>query len=83
MLCGLNDLTEFFLNLFKKDRLFHGYVFFGEPHLGKFSFALSLANFLENNIFDIPEKLLLETLIVKESGIDCVRKIKNFFRRFF
>ncbi len=78
MLCGYKDFIEKFSELSKKGDFSHGYIFFGEPTLGKFSFALSLANFLENNIFDIPQKTLSETLIIKDSGIDCVREIKNF-----
>lgn len=78
MLCGHNDLKESFSALVKKESLFHGYVFFGEPQVGKFSFALSLANFLETGNFDLSGKMLSEVLIIKESGIDCVREIKNF-----
>lgn len=78
MLCGHKDLSEKFLNLFKKGNLFQGYIFFGESQLGKFSFALSLVNFLENGVFSMPQKMLSETLIVEKSGIDCAREVKNF-----
>ncbi|MHB9019615.1 MAG: AAA family ATPase [Minisyncoccota bacterium] len=78
MLCGHTDLKKGFSALVKKESLSHGYVFFGEPQVGKFSFALSLANFLETGDFDISRKMLSEVLIIKESGIDCVREIKNF-----
>jgi len=78
MFIGNQYLVENFKKLVKNSSLAHGYIFFGEPQVGKFSFALSLANFLENNEFDAPSKLLSETLTIKKSGIDCVREIKNF-----
>jgi len=78
MLCGHKDLKESFSALSKKGNLSHGYIFFGEPQVGKFSFALSLANFLETGSFELDGKMLSEVLIIKESGIDCVREIKNF-----
>lgn len=62
----------------KNERLSHGYIFFGEPQVGKFSFALSLANFLETKEFNSSTRMLSEALIIKESGIDCVREIKAF-----
>ena len=60
-----------------------GYIFFGEPQVGKFSFALALANFLENEIFELPEKPLTETMILKSSeegsiGIDEIRGLQHF-----
>ncbi|MEK7463306.1 MAG: hypothetical protein AAB621_03035, partial [Patescibacteria group bacterium] len=78
MLCGHKNLKESFSVLFKNGNLSHGYIFFGEPQVGKFSFALSLANFLETGNFESGGKMLSEILIIKESGIDCVREIKNF-----
>jgi len=78
MLCGHKDLKESFSILSKKGALSHGYIFFGEPQVGKFSFALSLANFLEKGNFGQAEKMLSEVLVIRESGIDCVREIKNF-----
>ncbi|MDO8443098.1 MAG: hypothetical protein Q7S81_02480 [bacterium] len=78
MLCGHKDLKESFFILAKRGSLSHGYIFFGEPQVGKFSFALSLANFLEAGDFNSKGKMLSEVLIIKDSGIDCVREIKNF-----
>ena len=78
MLCGHNGLKESFSVLAKKGSLSHGYIFFGEPQVGKFSFALSLANFLETGNFDSDGRMLSEILVIKEGGIDCVREIKNF-----
>lgn len=78
MLCGHKELNKSFSLLHQKANLAHGYIFFGEPQVGKFSFALSLANYLENQIFDKPAKTLSEALIIKEIGIDSVREIKSF-----
>lgn len=78
MFTGNQHLIKNFQGLVKNGQLAHGYIFFGEPQVGKFSFALSLANFLETKEFDIPKKILSETLIVKQTGIDSVREIKNF-----
>ncbi|MBU4348028.1 AAA family ATPase [Patescibacteria group bacterium] len=78
MFIGNQHLIKDFRRITKNERLAHGYIFFGEHQLGKFSFALSLANFLEKGNFDISEKILSETLIIKENSIDGVRKIKNF-----
>ena len=78
MICGHKDLSDKFIGLVKKGVLGHGYVFFGEPQVGKFSFALALVNFLETGNFDIPAKMLSETLVIKQTGIDSVREIKNF-----
>jgi len=78
MLCGHKNLQESFSALSKKGNLSHGYIFFGEPQVGKFSFASSLAGFLETGDFESDGRMLSEVLIIKESGIDCVREIKNF-----
>jgi DNA polymerase III subunit delta' len=88
MFIGNQYLIKDFKRIIKNERLAHGYIFFGEHQLGKFRFALSLANFLETEDFsaigestfdgDISKKILSETLIIKENGIDCIRKIKNF-----
>ena len=78
MICGHKDLIESFSVLAKNGTLSHGYIFFGEPQVGKFSFALSLANFLETDSFESGSKMLSEVLVIRESGIDCVREIKGF-----
>lgn len=78
MFIGNQHLVKDFQGLVKNGRLAHGYIFFGEPQVGKFSFALSLANFLETGNFEVSGRTLSEVLTIKESGIDCVREIKNF-----
>ena len=49
MFIGHNHLIKDFKNLTESGRLAHGYIFFGEPEVGKFYFAKHLANFLENS----------------------------------
>ncbi len=75
-------LRESFKRLIKDGKLSHAYLFFGgddRNHQDKFIFAQSLANFLENEIFEEPIKLLRETLILKETiGIDEIRFLKYF-----
>lgn len=52
MLVGHKLLVKSFRNLVEADKLSHGYIFFGSDGVGKKTFALSLANFLENKKFD-------------------------------
>ncbi|MCL5017403.1 MAG: DNA polymerase III subunit [Patescibacteria group bacterium] len=78
MFLGNNFLFEDFKKIARSGKISQGYIFFGEPQIGKFTFAISLANFLENNVFKKPVKTLTETLIIKKAGIDSVREIKNF-----
>lgn len=83
MLIGHQKLIETFKRLIEEDGLSHGYLFFGEPEVGKFSFALRLANYLETDEFEEPGRLLNETLTVRPDekgviGIDRIREIKYF-----
>jgi len=78
MFIGNQHLIRDFKKLAQNNSLAHGYVFFGEPQVGKFGFALSLANYLETGNFDFTSKILSETLVIKEIGIDSVREIKSF-----
>ena len=77
-------LEENFKKLAENKNLSHAYLFFGEEeNEEKFFFAQSLANFLENGVFEPPKILLRETLIVSPDeknsvGIDAVREIKRF-----
>ena len=81
------EFQKIFEKLIEKDRLSHAYLFFGgneSDREAKFSFASSLANFLETGNFRYPEKNLQETLFVrsepeeKKIGIDSVRNLKSF-----
>ncbi len=82
-LVGHEKLTETFKRLIQEDKLSHGYLFFGEPEVGKFSFALRLASYLETKEFQEPSRLLNEILIIRpdEKGtisIDRAREAKYF-----
>ncbi|MDP1538521.1 MAG: hypothetical protein Q8M00_00620 [bacterium] len=79
---GYENLIKDFKGLIENRRLSHAYLFFGGDERNrqeKFVFAQSLANFLENGIFEEPVKLLRETLILKDTiGIDEIRFLKYF-----
>jgi DNA polymerase-3 subunit delta' len=83
---GHDKLKEDFKKLADGGRLSHAYLFFGEAQVGKFLFALSSANYLENKNFAAAKNPLKETLIIeirkedqKESiGIDEIRSLQNF-----
>jgi DNA polymerase-3 subunit delta' len=86
MLFGCKEKIEIFKKLISNDGLSHAYLFFGEPQVGKFTFAKSLAYFLEyGEPFDTArDKPLIdfqEILPDPEKGtigIDTARQIKNF-----
>ncbi|MCX7589471.1 MAG: hypothetical protein RMK17_02230 [bacterium] len=86
MIVGHQKNIEYFKNLIDKNSLFHSYIFFGKQWIGKKTFALSLANYLENKEFDIPKKILSDLFLIDSNNIkennetilDEVRKIKNF-----
>ncbi len=79
-------LQEDFKKLIERDKLSHAYLFFGGDRSDgkdKVIFAKSLANFLENGVFEEPEKLLTEALIIEKDeegkiGIDAARNIRHF-----
>lgn len=68
MFIGHSQLVRDFKNLAKSSRLAHGYIFFGEPEVGKFYFAKHLASFLENGEFEIYERPLQDALILNDAG---------------
>lgn len=79
MFIGHQDLVRDFKSLIKNNRLAHGYIFFGEPEVGKFYFAKHLANLLENGEFKSVFRPLQDSLILQDSsGIDAMREIKSF-----
>ena len=82
MLLGHEDKKKIFQKLIGNGGLAHGYLFFGESHVGKCLFAKSLANFLENQHFEEPSSVLAETLVIQPEkgsiGIDAVRDSKRF-----
>lgn len=82
----MSEIEDKILNLFKSDSASHAYIFFGDNQVGKFTFAKSLANFLEFNEFKQSTKPLSETLIIKpiieetksSIGIDKIKEIRSF-----
>ncbi len=82
MLAGHKEKIKIFQELFKSGILSHGYIFFGEEQVGKRSFALAFANFLEKNEFETPQEILFETKLISPEegsiGIDTVKEAKRF-----
>src|SRR3989338_5711769 len=82
MLVGQKEKVKIFEELFKGDILSHGYIFFGEEQIGKKSFALAFANFLEKGKFETPEGILSEVKFISPEegsiGIDTVKEAKHF-----
>jgi len=79
MIIGHKDLIADFKKLAKAGKLAQGYIFFGEPDVGKYYFARHLANFMENGEFDLSPRPLQDAMILKDaSGIDEMREIKSF-----
>ena len=87
MFVGHKLILENFKELVRAERLAHGYVFFGPEGVGKKTFALAFANFLETGNFGSDNgKILNDTLLIQPDekgtiGIDAVRGIKNFLYR--
>ncbi|MEX2054321.1 MAG: hypothetical protein WD883_02165 [Candidatus Colwellbacteria bacterium] len=82
MLVGHDDKEKIFKDLFNKGNLSHGYLFFGEDQVGKKTFSLALANFIEKGEFTKPLTVLSETRLVtltqNSIGIDEMREAKQF-----
>ncbi|TSC96970.1 MAG: DNA polymerase III subunit delta' [Parcubacteria group bacterium Athens0714_26] len=64
MFAGNLLLVKDFKELVKANKLAQGYIFFGDPQIGKFTFAKSMANFLENGEFEISKRLLSDVMTV-------------------
>ncbi len=79
MVIGHSDLIKDFKQLIKSDRLSHGYIFSGEPEIGKYFFAKHLAYLLETGEFEISDRPLQDALVLDDAtGIDAMRDLKNF-----
>lgn len=97
MFAGNLLLVKDFKELVKANKLAQGYIFFGDPQIGKFTFAKSLANFLENGEFEISKRLLSDVITVDaaakqdvksspragsgQGGIDSMRELKAFLQQ--
>lgn len=84
---GHKEAEKLFKKLVKDGNLSHGYIFYGEPQVGKFGFAVSLSNYIEKGDFESPAGILSETLFIEPAtgesseasiGIDAVRELKKF-----
>jgi len=84
MIFGHDDKIEIFKRLVKEENLHQAYLFYGEPQVGKFTFAKSFAYFLEYDVFEIIDKPLIDFLEIlpnAEKGIislKTIQEIKNF-----
>ncbi|MDP3948556.1 MAG: hypothetical protein Q8Q17_01250 [bacterium] len=83
MLIGHEKLIKDFKKLAEAGTLANGYLFFGQPRVGKKLFAVCLANFLETGKLLEPEKVLTDFLLIKPDeqgtiGIDQMRRLRNF-----
>ena len=79
MLVGNSHLVKNFQELVRRGKLAHGYIFFGEPGVGKFYFVKHLAYFLEEGKFEISRRPLQDSLVIDSAfGIDTMREVKNF-----
>lgn len=83
MLLGHESKEEDFRNAAASGTLRHAYLFFGDAHIGKCTFAVSFANFLENGVFDAPTESLLDTRVFSKNekgniSIDEMRELKKF-----
>ena len=80
------QLVDNFKRLATENNLSHAYLFFGGDKRNKERkslFAESLANFLENGVFEASVRLLKETLIISPDekgtvGIESIRTLKYF-----
>lgn len=78
MIIGHSLQQKVFNKLIKENRLAGSFIFFGEPQVGKFTFAKFLAE-----TFEPQSKTLSETLIVRPDeketiGIEKMRELKKF-----
>ncbi len=64
VLYGYDEIVQSLKKLADDRRLSHTYIFFGEPQVGKFLCAKTLANYLEKGVWVEPVHTLQETLIV-------------------
>ncbi len=82
MIFGYDDKIKFFKGLIEKDDLSHAYLFYGEPEIGKATFAKFLAGFLEdkkeNDNSPLLDALFVEAEEGKTLGIDDVFRIQEF-----
>ncbi|MFB6212237.1 MAG: AAA family ATPase [Candidatus Magasanikbacteria bacterium] len=83
MIYGHEKKVSTFKNLADKEKLSHSYLFHGPDGVGKFLFARSLANYLENGNFCAEDDSLLDSLIIETEdnsiGLGDLEDNKEFF----
>lgn len=89
MIWGYDDKINFFQRLIEEKKLKQAYLFYGEPEIGKFTFAKHLASFIETGKWE-DKKLLIDSLFLnlndqddlaggKETlGIEKILEAENF-----
>lgn len=94
MIIGKPKAIGDFKKLAEAGKLGHAYLFYGPSMVGKRTFAMALARFLEKGVFELPEEgevlqdsKLIDLAFARQLdtdkkgdsiGIDAVREIKNF-----
>jgi len=79
-MADIQALENIFSRVIERNRLSHGYIFFGESFTAQLKFVQSLASFLETNDWKKTTPLF-DTFILsadKEAGIDAMRPIRSF-----
>lgn len=76
------EVRELFLHLSQEGMLGHAYLFFGDKGVGKKTFGISLARFIETGVFERGSQLI-DTLLITPSetgsiSIDEIRNLKHF-----
>ncbi|MDP3975086.1 MAG: hypothetical protein Q8P88_02270 [Candidatus Jorgensenbacteria bacterium] len=84
-LLGHEEKTRAFRGLVEARSLGHAYLFFGDDGIGKFRFAVALANLLERKQWEVGRSETLSDVFIVECpeeetslGIDVVRTIRRF-----
>ncbi len=83
------ELSDDLVRCADAETLSHAYLFFGPDEISTFRVAHGLCNYLEHKTFEIPSKLLQETMVLdggeqnkgESVGIDQVRDLERFLYR--
>ncbi len=82
MLIGRELENKIINRLQSKNLLFGGFLFFGEPQIGKFTFADILTRSLEENSVTLQERVIIRVRQGESAiGIDDIRLMKSFLRK--
>lgn len=72
-MASAQDLKKYFTALIKNSRLGHSYIIFGYGE--KLPFARELANFLENQRWEDPMKILLDAVVIEAADFSGIRQM--------